>query len=253
MAKTKTKGEAPAAWATARAQEDAKERLGDKLLVVRDKGETYLLCFACAQDHSLLPWASWPTEPQDYALVAELGGTCREAAAGLGAHAKTAAPDLAARILADAERPAVPTGDPARVMELAAELEQLRAEQDDLDEHLKGIKARLAEVVKRELPDAMVAAGMVNAAGKGQVSLASGGKVHLATSTHFDVKAADRPGLYDFFRRTGNGSVIVPWVFPQTQAKVLKELAEQGVELPGFVSQYAETAAVYTAPKGGRK
>jgi hypothetical protein len=164
----------------------------------------------------------------------------------------TGAAALLEQMQADANAPAAPNASAAtmkQVIALAVEQRDLAQEKDALEEHLKGVQARLDEIRKRLLPDAMRSVGLVNAAGKGSFTLEDGSKVHLTNSTFFHVKAEHRADFYAWLRSNGNGGVVVEYVHPSTQKATLNTLKEEGVTLPDWITQAPETTAVLTRAK----
>lgn len=159
--------------------------------------------------------------------------------------------ELLERMKRDAEAPADGKATP-HLMALADELAVLAEDLADLEAQVAGMKAREKELKEKEIPAAMADARMVNAAGLANVSLANGGSLYLATKTHYNVKAGDRPAVFEFLKQTGNGALVVEWVFPQTLTATLRAMDEapDGPKLPACVQKHRETAAVYKKPAG---
>lgn len=153
-------------------------------------------------------------------------------------------------LMQDAEAEPTPTGDTATVMELIEEAERLKEELDRLDAEKKQVSGRYETLRKKLIPDAMHAAGMVNAAGKASVTTMSGARVSLRTEVYASVNVSEQPKFFRWLRENNLGDLIKETVHPQTLKAFAKERRENGEELPEYMKVHEETAAVITRPRG---
>ena len=112
--------------------------------------------------------------------------------------------------------------------ELATELRDLKDQKETLEEQLTAIKARTRAIEVHELPEAMEDKEI------DKFTVPDVGTISVKTKVYSSIKKDDRERFYQWLRESGNGDVIVDWVFPGTQNAFIKERIETGQEYPEF-------------------
>ena len=112
--------------------------------------------------------------------------------------------------------------------ELATELRDLKDQKEALEEQLTAIKARVREIEIYELPPTMEDKEI------DKFTVPDVGTISVKTKVYSSIKKDDRSRFYQWLRESGNGDVIVDWVFPGTQNAFIKERIETGQEYPEF-------------------
>jgi len=135
------------------------------------------------------------------------------------------------------------------LQQYALELEQLKEEEDDMKARLKMVTGRVSELRLKLIPDLMQSLNMVDAAGRGNFTLPSGGRISLRTDFYAGIDKAREEEAFGWLRENGLGEIIRLTVNAQTLKAVLRERLEQGQEPPDMVKTYFETSAVLTRPK----
>lgn len=131
---------------------------------------------------------------------------------------------------------------PVGVAALAERLKDLKHELDLVEAQRKTLQARYDEVRKRQLPDALAAAGLTNA------RLASGGMVYLTTNLQVSPAKEMEAQLLRWLRDNGHASIIKPTVHPATLKAWFKEMREEGRDVPvELLSVFEEPMAAYRA------
>lgn len=146
------------------------------------------------------------------------------------------------------QRKAVDTGIVPLLTEKAEEMEEVKAQVDDLEEQLKKKKEKYRHLAEHEVPELMEKAGIVSNDGKGTFSLRSGARIHLKMDLHVGVRKEDKPGLFTWLRKAGLMDVIKEDVNAQTLKALCKERIEDGCDLPPMVTSHFATSAVLTRP-----
>lgn len=131
-----------------------------------------------------------------------------------------------------------PTMD--RLMSLAAEMDELKAEKKDLEDQAKERGKRISELEVRLIPDLMDTLGIRS------LVTDFGKRLGQRTDTYVNVKAGDKPTLLDWLKAEGHGSVVKEDVHSSTLKALVRDLIEEGVDLPTFISTYTETKATLT-------
>lgn len=152
-------------------------------------------------------------------------------------------PDLNDAILEDvanqeAQAQESPTMD--RLMDLVAELDQALVTKAELESHAKEIGKRADELSKRIIPDLMDQLGVRS------LNTDFGKRLGQRTDTYVNVRAADKPALLEWLRDNGHASLIKEDVHSGTLKAFIKDLLDQGIQIPEFVSTYTETKATLT-------
>jgi hypothetical protein len=125
------------------------------------------------------------------------------------------------------------------VTQLALKMKEFGGIISTMEEQLKILKEKYDDIRKRQLPDAMAAAGLKS------VKLVEGGQVYVQTKVQAGVLAADREGLHNWLRDNGHASLIVPTVHPSTLTAWAKEQKAAGAPIPPQVRVYEEPLAVF--------
>ena len=97
-----------------------------------------------------------------------------------------------------------------------------------MEEQLTAIKARTRAIEVHELPEAMEDKEI------DKFTVPDVGTISVKTKVYSSIKKDDRERFYQWLRESGNGDVIVDWVFPGTQNAFIKERIETGQEYPEF-------------------
>lgn len=159
------------------------------------------------------------------------------------------------------ERNEVSTQDAATVESLVTKMMDLQDRKEAIESMLKAVNAELDDVRKRRLPDKMAELGMVKADGHGSFTHSSGASVSLRVQLWASIPKKDDRGnptdafedaVYGWLEAHGHAGLIKRTVHPQTFSAFIRELVEDGAELPPGVKHTMETMAVIRRPKGGK-
>lgn len=134
------------------------------------------------------------------------------------------------------------------LMELADELIHLEEELAELTAQVKEREDRKKQLRNREIPEAMSALGMVNAAGKGSFTF-SGGKIHLESRLYASCSEEGRRLLFPFLRKENAGDLIKETVNASTLSAYVRERRGDGLGDPPGVSVHEEVTAKLTKAK----
>lgn len=146
----------------------------------------------------------------------------------------------------DAEMAAQKASDDRDLMELAEEFALLVERIKDDEEQLKQLKRRKEELRKQIIPDRMRALGMIiNNRGSFSFSL---GKIHLETRTYTSIEDKDK--AFEWLRSHQLEELITETVSGSAMSALVRELREDGGDLPPGVAAYEETAVKFSAAKG---
>lgn len=140
----------------------------------------------------------------------------------------------------DAEPVAHVAEESGSLYDLALEMESLREELDDAEEIRKVKQARFDQLRKKLIPDAMRAAGMVDAKGKGSFTTASGATFYVKNDVYAHYVKADEEKVFAFLRRTGNAAIIKQTVNANTLKALAREMLEEGQEMPAEIKVNTE-------------
>lgn len=155
---------------------------------------------------------------------------------------------------------------------LAQEMIEVESLIQDKEEELKELKDRLRRIAEVDLPELMDASELAN------FTLKDGRKVEMDRSIHASITEANRESAFAWLRESGHGGIIKravtmsfpkgesenadklgAWlkkrypdydikdaesVHPQTLKAFVREMMEEGVELPDSISTFTRTVAV---------
>lgn len=121
---------------------------------------------------------------------------------------------------------------------LANQLREAQAELDEVKARQKACQARVDDLRKRQLPDAMAELGLTS------FKLTSGETVYLRTEVHVGCAAERRPELLAWLEAHGHGALISQSVHPKTLDSWYREQVDNQAPVPDFLSVYKEPAAV---------
>lgn len=140
--------------------------------------------------------------------------------------------------LSQPEDQEAPTSKKPKLTALAAEMKELKAQLDDLEETRKPIQKRYDQLRKKDLPDAMTEAGVSN------FRLTEGGSVYVSTKLSVSVREDDRQQFFNWLRDHGHAALISQHVHPSTLAAWAREQLEAKQQIGPFVHVYEEPMAV---------
>ena len=147
----------------------------------------------------------------------------------------------------DATVPPVPEESLRALQGHCLELEQLKAEEDDLKIRLKQTQGRIAVLRIGTIPDMMRALNLVDGANRGSFTLPSGARISMRTDFYASINKAREEEAFDWLRGAGLGDIIRMTVNASTLKATLRERLEDGKDIPeGIVTTYFETSAVLT-------
>jgi hypothetical protein len=112
---------------------------------------------------------------------------------------------------------------------MAHELYDLRETKAGLEEQVKEINKRLKALTEKEIPEEMDNRELT------KFSVAGLGTIYTQAEVYANVKADDRPALYEWLREGGHGELVKDWVFPQSLKAFVKERLENGETFPEFI------------------
>ena len=136
------------------------------------------------------------------------------------------------QIEADSTTESAASGSMDYLMALAEEMESLKGATDELKEELKERGARYDELRKKMIPEEMAKVGLVNDAGLGKFSLASGATISLRGDLFVQIIREELENAHSWLEEEGHGHLIKPNVNPQTLRAFAKEQMGEGKELP---------------------
>lgn len=123
------------------------------------------------------------------------------------------------------------------INDIGAELQKLKASEDQLNDELKEVKRKIDDIQKREIPELFEAQGVTNAKVPGV------GTIYLQDKVFAYVKAEDQDRFKDWLRENGHGDLIKETVHPATLTAWAKEQLSEAKPLPDFVSASFVTQA----------
>jgi hypothetical protein len=140
--------------------------------------------------------------------------------------------ELKNQMAADSEAPPEQTGSLENLMALAEEMEALKDVITEMDSDLKDQRKRYDEIRKALIPEEMERVKLVNDAGKGSFTLASGGKIHLTNDLFASYFKANEAAVFEWLKEQGHGDLIKQTVHPATLKAFAKEQTADGTTLP---------------------
>ena len=153
----------------------------------------------------------------------------------------------------EADAPAPPVTDTRTLQtlqEYCVELESLKAEEENLKQHLKAVQSRIASLRLTDIPDLMHKLNLVDAANRGSITLPSGARVSMRTDFYASINKQHEEQAFEWLRSNGLGEIIRPTVNAATLKATLRERMKDGKDIPEtFISTYFETSAVLTRAK----
>lgn len=149
----------------------------------------------------------------------------------------------------EAEKASEAAGSDVDLMTLAEEFALLDGRIKDDEAELKLLKQRREELRKQVIPDRMKALGMV-IGNKGNFSFALG-KIHLETRLYTSIE--DKEAAFKWLRDNNAGDLIVETVSGSAMGALVREIREEGGELPPGVAAYEETAVKFSAARSKKK
>lgn len=114
----------------------------------------------------------------------------------------------------------------SRVVALATELARLKAEKETFESSTKELNARIDEIAKKELPEAMDEDGISN------IKIDGVGRISLRGEVYTSILAENREAAYQWLRDTGRGSLITETVNASSLKAAAKEWLKYGEEIP---------------------
>lgn len=147
-------------------------------------------------------------------------------------------------LIAEEQAREVDPSKAAYVMQLAKDMAARKDRIDEINEELKSLREKYDRIRLDELPDAMHAAGMVAATGKGSFTLADGRKVFLQSDMHVHLSSEGRPTFYTWLEDNGHGDLLVKHVHPSTLKAFCKEQVAEDAELPSVLTTHPFLKAV---------
>lgn len=168
-------------------------------------------------------------------------------------------PAEVAAALGALEKNEVSAQDAATLDSLVTSMLDLQDRKSAVEEMLKQVNAELDDVRKRRLPAKMQELNLVDTSGHGSFTHSSGVNVSLRVNVWASVPKKDEAGnpteeyeeaVFRWLEERGHGGLIKRSVHPQTFSAFVRELVEDGDEIPPGVKTTMETMAVIRRPKG---
>lgn len=145
----------------------------------------------------------------------------------------------------EAEKAAESAGSDEDLIKLAEEFALLDMRIKDDEQELKQLKQRREELRKIAIPERMRALGMVvNNKGGFSFSL---GKIHLETRLYSSIEDKDK--AFEWLRNNNHDDLITETVSGSSMSALVRELREDGGELPPGVAAYEETAVKFSSSR----
>jgi hypothetical protein len=149
-----------------------------------------------------------------------------------------------------------PSGDVTLLPQLTAaaeEMEEAKAQVDELEVLIKERKERYKHLADDVVPDLMEKAGLVGRDGKGSFTLRSGASIYLKNEIFVNIKKEDKKGLFAWLRKKRLGSMIKEDIPAQTLKAFCRERLEEDEELPPQVMAHYATSAVLLRTKQSKE
>lgn len=115
---------------------------------------------------------------------------------------------------------------------MARELRGLKDRKEALAAEEKEINKRIRTLTETELPEHMEENDI------DKVSIDGVGTIFIQQQLYTNVKADDRTALYDAMRTTGDGDLIVDYIFPNTLKAWCRDQLSNGKPLPEQVTAH---------------
>jgi hypothetical protein len=133
---------------------------------------------------------------------------------------------------------AKPLGEVLRVFQV------IREERDAIRTAKAAVEKAFDFMSRHVVPDALQDAGLVGEDGKGSASTPQGGKVYLQHDVEVSLAAGDRAEAYAALVAMGLEELVQEYVFPAQLKALVKDLLEEGHEIPSKVKANPYTKAV---------
>lgn len=132
----------------------------------------------------------------------------------------------------------------------AAMLNELQIRKEKLEAELSEVKDSIAVLSKSDLPNAMLAMGVLDARNTGIVTLENGMKVIANTRVFVNCPVHKASELQDWLRTMGLGGLIKETVHPASLTTNVEKLIDEEKEdlIPDFISIYKQTEVKVKAP-----
>jgi hypothetical protein len=114
----------------------------------------------------------------------------------------------------------------SKAIELAKEMNEVKAKIDCLDDERSVLQKRYDELRHKSLPDAMQDEDLRN------FSVTGMGRVNLQSDVHASILAANRGAAYAWMEANGHGGLVAPYVQPGSLKAWARGLLREGVNLP---------------------
>ena len=121
---------------------------------------------------------------------------------------------------------------------MGKEMVDLKDHIDELDAHVKELRRSYDELRQRKIPETMEACNMVGPDGKGSFTLADGSTIFLKTSLYAGYDKSTEEEVFDWLRANELGDIIKLTVNNSTFRATIKELFEDGRELPSIIKAH---------------
>ena len=122
--------------------------------------------------------------------------------------------------------------------EMGQEMILLRTTIDELEGHAKELRRTYDDLRQRKIPETMEACGMVGPNGKGSFTLEDGSTIFLKTSLYASYDKSTEEEVFDWLRANELGDIIKLTVHNATFRATIKELFEDGRELPAIIKAH---------------